>query len=181
MKNICLSGYFSTAASKSKYPQSAKLDALSANLIQLQKTPRASAKRTSPQGEAWRGAALPTSIRRASFARPRMRFLRRERRRPEQIVATSQFEVDLPSANQSRLRRDASAQICDLRRCALRPEMPQAFQQKLLSCLSACRNPAVSEYNLQKSTQPHPIEMERSSISIDFFNFTFCSRRTIIT
>ncbi len=58
-------------------------------------------------------------------------FCEVERRRPEQIIASLQFEVDLPLANQSRLRRDASAQICDLRRCALRPEISAEISAKI--------------------------------------------------
>ncbi|MBR4234808.1 MAG: hypothetical protein IKR85_01950, partial [Clostridia bacterium] len=106
--------------------------------------------------------------------------------RPEQIIASLQFEVDLPLANQSRLRRDASAQICDLRRCALHPENPAGFSAKIANLLqplpkacrliqapySAAENQAVqneSKIHFERGAAqaaPHPIEMKRSFISM---------------
>ena len=99
---------------------------------------RAAALAQQPR-EAWRGRSPSNNNPQGQLRRPEDSDFcagsEAQRRRPEQIIATLQFEVDLPLANQSRLWRDASAQIKDLRRCALRPEIPAGISAKTVNLL----------------------------------------------
>ena len=73
----------------------------------------------------------------------RGRFLRSRACPAGAKIDSSQFEVDLPLANRSRLWRDALVQIKDLKQRALRPEKSADFSAKTANLPLNDRQPAV--------------------------------------